>query len=101
MNILLVEDDTFFQHFYVLKLSESGYTVDVAQNGDEGLAKARAVHPSLILLDLIMPIKDGFEFLTARAQDPILLQIPVIVFSTLGQDADIQKATSLGATGYV
>lgn len=101
MNILLIEDDKFFQHFYVLKLTEAGFNVEVANNGEEGLAKARTIHPALILLDLIMPKKDGFEFMVERNKDPNLSLIPIIVFSTLGQEQDMQKAKTLGAVDYV
>ncbi len=85
----------------MLKLSEAGFNIEVADDGEEGLIKARTIHPALILLDLIMPKKDGFEFLVERTQDPNLSQIPVIVFSTLGQEKDMQKAKELGAVDYV
>lgn len=101
MHILLVEDDTFFQKFYSQKLAECGYEIEVASNGEEGLTKMRAIRPDLILLDLVMPQKDGFEVLTEKGADPQLQPIPVLVFSTLGQEADIAKAKQLGATDYV
>lgn len=101
MKILLVEDDKFFQKFYFLKLSEQNIQVDVASDGREGILKARQGNPSLILLDLIMPNTDGFSFLEMRQQDEGLKKIPVIVFSTLGQEKDVEKAKLLGATDYI
>lgn len=101
MKILLIDDDIFFQKFYLEKLSERGFQIDVAPDGQQGLDKIRELKPDLILLDIIMPIKDGFEVLQALSQDQELKQIPVIVFSTLGQDADVQKAKSLGAKDFV
>lgn len=101
MKILLVEDDKFFQRFYFSKLREQNIEVDVAGDGEEGILKARAGNPNLILLDLIMPKTDGFSFLEVRQQDEGLKKIPVIVFSTLGQEKDIEKAKLLGATGYI
>lgn len=101
MKILLVEDDKFFQKFYSLKLSEQNIQVDVASDGGEGILKAKAGNPNLILLDLIMPNTDGFSFLEARQKDEGLKKIPVIVFSTLGQEKDIEKAKLLGATDYI
>lgn len=101
MKILLIEDDKFFQKFYNLKLKEQNIEVDVASDGEEGLLKMRQFMPDLVLLDLIMPKLDGFSVLKARLGDQNLIKIPVIVFSTLGQEQDIQNAKKLGATDYV
>jgi CheY-like chemotaxis protein len=101
MKILLVEDDEFFQKFYSTKLKENKVEVEVAGNGEEGLIKMKSFNPDLVLLDLIMPKMDGFAFLTARSQDKSLKKIPVIVFSTLGQERDIARAKELGANGYI
>jgi two-component system chemotaxis response regulator CheY len=101
MKILLIEDDKFFQKFYSLKLKEQNIETDVAFDGEEGLLKMKQFMPDLVLLDLIMPKLDGFSVLKARLMDPNLLKIPVIVFSTLGQEQDIQNARKLGATDYV
>lgn len=101
MRILIIEDDKFFQNFYALKLTEQGFTIDVASNGEEGLQKLQTTKPDLILLDLIMPKKDGFQILEAMSQNPELKKIPVLVFSTLGQEQDIEKAKKLGAVDYI
>ncbi|HLC94338.1 MAG TPA: response regulator [Patescibacteria group bacterium] len=100
-KILLVEDDVFFQKFYTSKLKEEGMEVYTASNGEEGLQKAREIIPSLIILDIIMPKKDGFEMLKDMSQDSTLKKIPVIIFSTLGQEEDVKKAKQLGALDYV
>lgn len=99
MKVLLVEDDKFFQKFYVTRLEEQEFTVEAASNGDEGLAKISEFKPDIIILDLIMPKKNGFEFLEEYSQ--LNYKAPVLVFSTLGQEEDVQKAMSLGATDYV
>lgn len=101
MKILLVEDDKFFREFYAFKLKEKGIEVGQAGDGEEALKLIPEFKPDLILLDLIMPKKDGFELLQDLKNDQILSQIPVLVFSTLGQQRDIDKATQLGARGYV
>lgn len=100
MLILLVEDDNFFQHFYSTKLKESGFEVDLAADGEQGVAKLRARKPNLVLLDLIMPKKDGFDFLSEIQKNPSLGGMPILVFSTLGQPQDVQRALQMGATGY-
>jgi CheY-like chemotaxis protein len=101
MKILLIEDDLFFQKFYSNKLKESGVEVEIAGDGEEGLIKMKSFNPNLVLLDLIMPKLDGFGVLTARLQDENLKKIPVIVFSTLGQEKDINRAKEMGANGYI
>lgn len=101
MRILLIEDDQFFQKFYASKLKEEGFEVYTASDGDEGLKQVKTAAPQLIMLDIIMPKKDGFEVLQALSQDQSLKTIPVIVFSTLGQEQDIAKAKKLGARDYI
>lgn len=101
MKILLVEDDKFFQRFYAFKLKEKGFEIDMAGDGNEGLTHMQQNPPNLVLLDLIMPNKDGFEFLTEKLKIPTIVNIPVIVFSTLGQEQDIERAKKLGAKEYV
>lgn len=96
-----MEDDAFFQKFYSIELQEKGYEVIVAENGEIGLKKAPEFKPDLILLDIIMPKKDGFEVLKELAKKPALKKIPVLIFSTLGQEKDVEKAKELGAKDYV
>lgn len=101
MKILLAEDDLFFQNFYSKKLTEKGFQVEIASDGNEALQKMAANRPDVMLLDLIMPNRDGFEVLAEVSQQPDLKGFPILVFSTLGQDADVEKAKKLGATGYI
>lgn len=101
MKIIIIEDDHFFQNFYSIKLKELGYQVEIANDGQEGMDKIKTFLPDLILLDLIMPVKDGFQVLAELKNDPLLSKIPVIVFSTLGQESDIKKALALGAKDYI
>ena len=101
MKILLVEDDKFFREFYAQKLREKGAEVFQAGDGVEGLQKVAENTPEVILLDLIMPNKDGFQVLEELSKNDLTKNIPVLVFSTLGQEKDIEKAKSLGAKAYV
>lgn len=101
MKLLLIEDDTFFRGFYSTKLKEKGIEIDVAADGEEGLEKITSFKPDVVLLDIIMPKKDGFEVLETMRKMNLTAQIPVLVFSTLGQEKDVEKARQLGAKGYV
>lgn len=101
MKILLVEDDHFFREFYSNKLKEQKAEVQVAENGEEALKLLDKFVPDVMLLDIIMPKMDGFEVLTHMNKSGLVTKIPVLVFSTLGQEKDVERARTLGAKGYV
>ena len=101
MKILLFEDDKFFREFYSRKLTEKNIEVETAEDGEVGLSILQTYMPDLILLDIIMPKKDGFDVLEEMSRRKLLPQIPVLVFSTLGQEKDIERARVMGARGYV
>ena len=99
-RILLAEDDRFLRKAAESALVKRGYTVMTAADGDEALARARDGAPALILLDLIMPGRNGFDVLHELQADAATKRIPVIVLSNLGQEGDVQRALALGAVAY-
>ena len=100
MRLLIIEDEKRLSAVLKKGFTEQGFAVDQAFDGEEGLSLLQQNKPDLILLDLIMPKKSGFEVLEAISMDPELNKIPVMIASNLGQDSDIQKAKSLGAIEY-
>lgn len=100
-RILVVEDDKYLASAYQMKFTRAGFTVEVVGNGDEALANIRVARPDLILLDLVMPVRDGFSVLEELQRDPHNKRIPVIVTSNLGQKDDIDRAMKLGALDYI
>lgn len=100
-TILLVEDTDLFRRIYEDKLTQEGFTVRGASDGRECLDVLRSEHVDLVLLDLIMPRMSGLEALEAMKADPRIRDIPVIVLSNLGQEADIQRGLALGAEDYL
>lgn len=80
-KILIIEDDVSIRDSLEDVLKNEGYRVVSAANGEEGLVCARETKPDLILLDLMMPVMDGFDFLKAKAADPELAKIALIVVS--------------------
>ena len=105
-KILLVDDDADFVESTKTVLQSKPYDVIVAVNGDEGLAKARAEKPDLILLDIIMPVEDGFTAAEQLKQDPQLAGIPVLMptsYAAKGAQTDIPrgKGMSLEADDYI
>lgn len=101
MKILLAEDDKFISRAYQDGFTRAGFDVVLAFDGNEALAKAVSEKPDLILLDLVMPNKNGFEALGELKTNKFLKKTPVIVLSNLGQDSDIERAKELGATDYM
>lgn len=101
ISVLLVEDEPALCDIYSTKLLMSGYEVAIAHNGVEGLEQARGGHPQIVLLDIIMPVKDGFEVLQELKADPATKGIPVILLSNLGQDPEIKKGMDLGAARFL
>ena len=101
MKILISDDDLFFRNFYSTKLKEQGFQVETASDGNEAFEKMKVFQPDLLLLDIIMPRKDGFSVLADMKKNPLTSSIPVIVFSTLGQEADVTKALGMGANDYI
>lgn len=100
-KILVVEDDKFLVNVYRIKLSKAGYEVQIAYDGQQALTMLEAFQPDIILLDLILPIKDGFTFLKEARQMDKFKNIPVIIASNLGQNEDVSKGLSLGANDYL
>ena len=100
-KILIIEDDKFLRELISRKLSDEGFDIEPAVDGEEGLKKTKTVKPELVLLDLILPGMDGFEVLAKIKEDSSLASIPVIVLSNLGQREDIEKGMKLGAVDYL
>lgn len=100
--ILIVEDDKFLHTLLSEKLKREGLFVVDAENGQEALVKMKGdPRPHLILLDLLLPVIDGFEVLRRMRDDQGLKRIPVLVLSNLGQEEDIKRAKDLGAVDYM
>lgn len=99
-KILLAEDDTFLRKISKAKLEKDGYTVLAAEDGKQALAELKN-KPDLILLDVIMPFKNGFEVLKAIRKDKKFAKVPVIMLTTLSQESDMDKAKKMGADDYI
>ena len=100
-TILIIEDDRFVSGMYADKLSIVGFKVQSAFDGEAGLKLAREVHPDLILLDIMLPVLDGFEVLRRLKADKDLANVPVIILSNLGDPEQIKTGLNLGANDYL
>jgi CheY-like chemotaxis protein len=100
-KILLVEDSKAIQQMYRNKLTFEQFQVLTADNGMEAIKILSQEKPDIILLDLMMPVMDGYKVLQVVKTDPKLSNIPVLVFSAKGQPEEVEKALNLGAAGYI
>jgi DNA-binding response OmpR family regulator len=101
IKILVVEDDNSLREMYETKLKKEGFLTYTAIDGEEGLKKIKEIKPDVVILDLIMPKKNGFDVLTEINKNKSSQKPPIIVLSNLGLDDDIILAKSLGAKDYL
>lgn len=100
--VLVVEDDAFYLKIYRTKLAKEKINAQLASNGDEAIQIIREKgRPQLMLLDLIMPGKDGFQTLAEIKANPEMKDIPVVVLSNLSQEEDIKRIMAMGANEYL
>lgn len=100
-KILIAEDDKFLSKVLSDKFKRKDYDVAVASDGIETINKIKSESPDLILLDLIMPNKNGFEILEEVKVDSNYKDIPVIILSNLGQKKDVERGQKLGVVDYL
>lgn len=98
-KILLVEDDPLLVDIYTTKLKKEGFLVEVAVDGEGALRSYKKEKPDLVLLDIVLPNRNGWEVLKTINKDPERPKI--IILSNLGQKEEIQKGLSLGADKYL
>jgi len=106
-RILLVEDDPFLIDIYTTKLKDSGFSVEVAKEGEEALRKLNEEKFDLLILDIVLPQIDGWEVLEKikneklKMKNESLENLKIIVLSNLGQKEEVEKGLKLGATKYL
>lgn len=100
-KILIVEDEKLLTKILEMKLGHEGYEIVNAKDGEEGLNLMRQTKPDLVLLDIILPKKNGLEVMQEMRKDSELKDMPVIVISNSGQPVELDKAKQLGALDWI
>lgn len=100
-KVMIVEDDEHISKVYEIKFAKAGIDTFLARDGEEAVAKIAVEKPDVVLLDLMLPKKDGFGVLEDIKKVPELAKIPVIILSNLGQKSDQDRALALGANEYL
>lgn len=99
-KVLLVEDNEINRDMLIRRLSRAGYTVVAAGDGAEALDKMRAEHPALVLLDMNLPVKDGWTTCQEARSDAVLSDIPIIALTAHAMASDREHALSIGCNDY-
>lgn len=100
MKVLIVEDEQALSNIVSEELSGEGHNCKIAKDGEEALSFSQSFRPDIILLDLMLPKKNGLDVLAELKDNMDLKTIPVIVLSNLAEDESIKKALLLGAVDY-
>ncbi|MEK7173241.1 MAG: response regulator [Patescibacteria group bacterium] len=100
-KILILEDEPILLDLLNKKLTQQGYTVTIAHNGEEGLFMMAQEIPDLVLTDIIMPRKDGFAVIAAMKESELLKNVPIIIISNSGQPVDLNQARALGVFDWL
>jgi len=101
LRIFMVDDSATALNFARQQLEEAGHSVEVSQEPDKAIPRIRDYAPDLIILDVMMPLLDGFELCRRIRQDAVLADLPIVMASAKAYDADKDKAAKAGANGYI
>lgn len=102
-KILLIEDDVDLSEMYKMRFAASGFEVRAASDGEKGLDEMRKFNPDLVLLDIVMPKKDGFDLLEeiqGAADGDMIKKIPIVILSNLASPIDMMEGKRLGAKDW-
>jgi DNA-binding response OmpR family regulator len=100
-RVLIVEDEPSIVLSLEFLLQRHGYETAVATDGEEALALVRRLRPDVVLLDVMMPKRNGYEVCRAIKADPELAAIPVVMVSARGQEVEVMKGLEIGASAYI
>lgn len=100
-KVLVVDDEKVILSLLESTLSRAGYEVTTADDGIEAMEKLREDVPDFIVLDIVMPVMDGYEMLAQLQSDPRYKDIPVIILTARAQEADMVKGWRSGVAGYI
>lgn len=100
-KILIIEDDISMLNMYEKLFTYEGFTVIIAEDGEKGMQKALETMPDVVLLDIMMPKKSGFQVLEDLKKDDKTKNVPIILLTNLSSESVISEAYALGAAGYL
>ncbi|MEE4203273.1 MAG: response regulator [Halieaceae bacterium] len=99
-TVLLVEDNAVNRDMLIRRLTRAGHTVIAAEDGEEALSKMRQEHPAVVLMDMNLPVKDGWTASREASADPALADIPIVALTAHAMDHDREQALAAGCVDY-
>lgn len=99
--ILVAEDEDHLYRMLEFRLKRAGYEVERARNGEEAISLTRSRSPELVLLDVMMPVLDGFQALKRLKSDDATKGVPVILLTASAQESDVTTGIDAGAADYI
>lgn len=101
-KVLIIDDDEFLLNMYSVKFRKNGLEVLTSSSGGDAIRRLKeGMIPDAIILDIVMPGMDGFEFLEKIRAEKLVERVPVIVLTNQGQSSDIDRAKNLGIQSYI
>ena len=100
-KVFIIDDDPFVLDMYVLKFKEEGFEVVTASSGKNAVLRIKEEKPNIILLDVIMPMIDGFEILRSLQKENLDPKPKIIFLTNFGQKEDVERGLQLGADDYI
>ena len=100
-KIVVADDDPIVLRFLDALLTDAGYSVVTADDGEKALQRVREANPDLLIMDLVMPYHDGFEITRALRQAPATRALPIIILSMKDRESDVLRCFELGADDYI
>lgn len=100
-RVLVVDDEAYILNILDFSLGAEGFDVVTATNGEEAVNRARQLRPDLIVLDVMMPVLDGYETCRALKRDPSTKEIPIILLTAKTRDVDKRLGFEVGAVDYI
>jgi CheY-like chemotaxis protein len=99
--LLIVEDEMSLAEMYAERFKQVGFETDIAHEGEEGLEKMAAEHPSAVLMDIVMPGLSGTEAVEKAKANPATSNIPIIMLTNFADSIELKNAMQLGAADYI
>ena len=99
--ILIADDDQFFSTLLKVKFEEEQFDAQVASNGEEAMKIIRAKRPDLLVLDIVMPVKDGFEVIKEIKADDKLKNLKIVALTNLAQEEDRKSVLQMGVQDFI
>ena len=100
-RILVADDDPIVRRFLAALLADAGYEVTVAEDGEQALQKIRETKPEMIILDLVMPYRDGCDVCREARRNPGTENVPIIILSMKDREADVLRCFEIGADEFI